>query len=104
MLGSFCGVGAVCAAAPAASASTGIDTNSRARNLQYFTKPPGAKPVLAMVSGSVIGDELQCKISSLASFRRPMNADEIRTVAVLGAGTMGNGIAHVFARSGYTVI
>jgi 3-hydroxybutyryl-CoA dehydrogenase len=33
-----------------------------------------------------------------------MNADAIRTVAVLGAGTMGNGIAHVFARSGYTVI
>ena len=28
----------------------------------------------------------------------------IRTVAVLGAGTMGNGIAHVFARCGYTVI
>ena len=30
--------------------------------------------------------------------------DDIRTVAVLGAGTMGNGIAHVFARSGYEVI
>ena len=28
----------------------------------------------------------------------------IRTVAVLGAGAMGNGIAHVFARSGYHVI
>ncbi len=28
---------------------------------------------------------------------------DIRTVGVLGAGTMGNGIAHVFARSGYTV-
>ena len=27
-----------------------------------------------------------------------------RTVAVLGAGTMGNGIAHVFARAGYNVI
>src|ERR1700682_2845518 len=33
-----------------------------------------------------------------------MNADSIRTVAWLGAGTMGNGIAHVFAKSGYTVI
>jgi 3-hydroxybutyryl-CoA dehydrogenase len=32
------------------------------------------------------------------------NADAVRTVAVLGGGTMGNGIAHVFARSGYTVI
>jgi 3-hydroxybutyryl-CoA dehydrogenase len=30
--------------------------------------------------------------------------DSIKTVAVLGAGTMGNGIAHVFARAGYTVI
>ena len=28
---------------------------------------------------------------------------EIRNVGVLGAGTMGNGIAHVFARSGYAV-
>ena len=30
--------------------------------------------------------------------------DEIKTVAVLGAGTMGNGIAHVFARAGFKVI
>jgi 3-hydroxybutyryl-CoA dehydrogenase len=33
-----------------------------------------------------------------------MSADSIKTVAVLGAGTMGNGIAHVFARSGYRVL
>jgi 3-hydroxybutyryl-CoA dehydrogenase len=33
-----------------------------------------------------------------------MTLQNIRTVAVLGAGTMGNGIAHVFARCGYTVI
>ena len=33
-----------------------------------------------------------------------MNPESIQTVAVLGAGTMGNGIAHVFARSGFTVI
>jgi len=33
-----------------------------------------------------------------------MTIDAIRTVAVLGAGTMGNGIAHVFARSGFDVI
>jgi 3-hydroxybutyryl-CoA dehydrogenase len=30
--------------------------------------------------------------------------EHIKTVAVLGVGTMGNGIAHVFARSGYKVI
>ena len=29
---------------------------------------------------------------------------EIRKVGVIGAGTMGNGIAHVFARSGYHVV
>jgi 3-hydroxybutyryl-CoA dehydrogenase len=33
-----------------------------------------------------------------------MPENDIRTVAVLGAGTMGNGIAHVFARAGYGVI
>src|ERR1700746_3714427 len=33
-----------------------------------------------------------------------MSADSIKTIAVLGAGTMGNGIAHVFARAGYAVI
>ena len=33
-----------------------------------------------------------------------MTLDAIRTVAVLGAGTMGNGIAHVFARAEYNVI
>jgi len=33
-----------------------------------------------------------------------MGIDAIKTVAVLGAGTMGNGIAHVFAKAGYSVI
>jgi 3-hydroxybutyryl-CoA dehydrogenase len=33
-----------------------------------------------------------------------LNLTDIKTVAVLGAGTMGNGIAHVFARSGCKVI
>ena len=33
-----------------------------------------------------------------------MSIDTIKTVAVLGSGTMGNGIAHVFARAGYKVL
>ena len=33
-----------------------------------------------------------------------MAIDSIKSVAVLGAGTMGNGIAQVFARAGYQVI
>jgi len=33
-----------------------------------------------------------------------VNVETIKTVAVLGAGTMGNGIAHVFARAGYNVV
>jgi 3-hydroxybutyryl-CoA dehydrogenase len=33
-----------------------------------------------------------------------MSADVIKTVAVLGAGTMGAGVAQVFARAGYGVI
>ena len=33
-----------------------------------------------------------------------LSSNSLKNVAVLGAGTMGNGIAHVFARSGYNVI
>ena len=29
---------------------------------------------------------------------------EIKTVGVIGAGTMGSGIAHVFARAGFNVL
>src|SRR6266704_2016418 len=43
-------------------------------------------------------------LSSLTSRGFVSNVDAIKTVAVLGAGTMGNGIAHVFARAGYKVI
>ena len=32
------------------------------------------------------------------------NIMNIQTVGIVGAGTMGNGIAHVFARSGYNVV
>jgi 3-hydroxybutyryl-CoA dehydrogenase len=33
-----------------------------------------------------------------------LDAEHIKTVALLGAGTMGNGIAQVFAKTGYKVI
>lgn len=32
-----------------------------------------------------------------------MKVDDIKAVAVIGCGTMGNGIAHVFAQTGYNV-
>ncbi len=32
-----------------------------------------------------------------------MRAEDVKRVTVIGAGTMGNGIAHVFAQSGYEV-
>jgi 3-hydroxybutyryl-CoA dehydrogenase len=49
----------------------------------------------------------QSTVSSAAATetrRNLVSIDHINTVAVLGAGTMGNGIAHVFARAGYKVI
>jgi 3-hydroxybutyryl-CoA dehydrogenase len=49
----------------------------------------------------------QSTVSSAAATetrRNLVSIDYIKTVAVLGAGTMGNGIAHVFARAGYKVI
>ena len=33
-----------------------------------------------------------------------MSSEQIRTVTVVGSGTMGNGIAHVFAQFGFSVI
>ncbi|MBN4056859.1 3-hydroxybutyryl-CoA dehydrogenase [bacterium AH-315-J21] len=33
-----------------------------------------------------------------------MKIEDIKTVGVIGAGTMGNGIAHVFAQSGFKVV
>src|SRR5207302_1341840 len=35
---------------------------------------------------------------------REINSVEMRKLGVIGAGTMGNGIAHVLARSGYGVV
>src|SRR6202453_4748773 len=33
-----------------------------------------------------------------------MSSDAVKTMAVLGAGTMGNGIAHTFAKAGFKVL
>ena len=33
-----------------------------------------------------------------------MTTADQRTIGVIGAGTMGNGIAHVFSKSGYKVV
>src|SRR6266446_5800498 len=41
---------------------------------------------------------------ALESKGKALSVEQIKTVAVLGAGTMGNGIAHVFARAGYKVM
>ena len=38
------------------------------------------------------------------SLRRELDFMEIKRVGIVGAGTMGNGIAHVFARGGYSVV
>jgi 3-hydroxybutyryl-CoA dehydrogenase len=40
----------------------------------------------------------------LRLFREGRSFMEVRKVGVIGAGTMGNGIAHVFARGGYSVV
>src|SRR5581483_6418141 len=48
----------------------------------------------------------RCKGVRLSSFLFLQGAlmSEVRRVGVIGAGTMGNGIAHVFARRGFQVI
>jgi 3-hydroxybutyryl-CoA dehydrogenase len=40
----------------------------------------------------------------MGSQQRAVHTEDLQPVAVLGAGTMGNGIAHVFARAGFTVL
>ena len=39
----------------------------------------------------------------LIKIKKIMNKMNIKNVAVIGGGTMGNGIAHVFAMSGFSV-
>src|SRR5580704_242832 len=58
-----------------------------------------------MVLSEVRGVWLRFPLFASFRYDRPlMSPDNIHTVGVLGAGTMGNGIAHVFARSGYKVL
>jgi 3-hydroxybutyryl-CoA dehydrogenase len=52
---------------------------------------------------SVRDEAPQARLSFAIIFAN-MSVETIKTVAVLGAGTMGNGIAHVFARAGYRVL
>jgi 3-hydroxybutyryl-CoA dehydrogenase len=61
----------------------------------------GLKKAAARLPHSKVGAE-SCR--SRDSEGLTLSIVAIKTVAVLGAGTMGNGIAHVFARSGYKVI
>jgi 3-hydroxybutyryl-CoA dehydrogenase len=45
------------------------------------------------------------RIAQISAQKEPsLPLDTIKTIAVLGSGTMGNGIAHVFARAGYKVL
>jgi 3-hydroxybutyryl-CoA dehydrogenase len=42
-------------------------------------------------------------MSNLKTRPLPLQGIDMKNIAVIGAGTMGNGIAHVFAQSGYKV-
>src|SRR5581483_7665380 len=53
----------------------------------------------ASVSGFIAGRVLDFEVLLHENIVMP-----IQRVGVIGAGTMGNGIAHVFARSGYDVV
>ena len=46
---------------------------------------------------------LVCYTFSFSEIPGSSSYMQIKRVGVVGAGTMGNGIAHVFARSGYAV-
>ena len=43
------------------------------------------------------------RILSQSIGKHSMGSDQIKSVTVVGAGTMGNGIAHVFAQHGYAI-
>src|SRR2546426_7404689 len=63
---------------------------------------------MGLMSSAGIGIELTQRLPKqkvmMTTMTKRIETMSIRTVAVLGAGTMGNGIAHVFARAGYKVI
>src|SRR5579872_5334763 len=59
-----------------------------------------AYPAMCLSSGKF--SNLKSSTSNLQEFY--VTLDQIRVVGVVGAGTMGNGIAHVFAKAGYEVV
>src|SRR2546427_361848 len=63
---------------------------------------------MGLMSSAGIGIELTQRLPKqkvmMTTMTKRIETMSIKTVAVLGAGTMGNGIAHVFARAGYKVI
>src|SRR2546428_13803039 len=63
---------------------------------------------MGLMSSAGIGIELTQRLPKqkvmMTTMTKRIETMSIKTVAVLGAGKMGNGIAHVFARSGYKVI
>src|SRR5580692_7231735 len=80
----------------------------RGTNLSVF-RASHIPPALAFPCPIVFSRRI-CQLACFTSFlsaryhRSLMSSTEIKTIAVLGAGTMGNGITHVFARSGYHVL
>ncbi len=62
--------------------------------------------VLAVVSSSDEGSKQARLRKAVAKVFTGVDKSmsDIRTIGVIGAGTMGNGIAHLFARSGYSVL
>src|ERR1700747_1469672 len=78
----------------------------RAQNYSIATLLYGFVPPGEVAESSALSYFLFSSFIPFTSFiiDAAMSTDSIRTVGVLGAGTMGNGIAHVFARRGYHVI
>src|SRR5277367_7200192 len=66
---------------------------------EFIGRAPSYGRNAPIIPKSCLGSEGLAMMSAAMA-----SSDTIRTVAVLGAGTMGKGVAHVFARAGYNVI